>query len=151
MRDPHADWWDKQERKNFGEPVHEDNDIMGVFALEQYPGQSTSQALFQIGCFISAVLTLCGVGYFFYPDKPSYPREFPGGLEKELGGPKAMTVRYFIHRAEVAAPMLMLFRHENRVIHYTSRAIEFMYPFSRYNCLIYCVLVVNDPGLQNRR
>ena len=23
FRDPHAEWWDPQERRNFGEPVHE--------------------------------------------------------------------------------------------------------------------------------
>lgn len=29
---------------------------------------------------------------FFYPDKPSAPRTFPDGLEKELGGPNTVSV-----------------------------------------------------------
>lgn len=28
----------------------------------------------------------------FYPDKPTVPRQFPDGLERELGGPKALPV-----------------------------------------------------------
>ncbi|KAL2050250.1 hypothetical protein ABVK25_009477 [Lepraria finkii] len=36
FRDPYADWWDKQERRNYGEPVHEDNDILGMFSPEEY-------------------------------------------------------------------------------------------------------------------
>jgi NADH dehydrogenase (ubiquinone) 1 beta subcomplex subunit 8 len=29
----------------------------------------------------------------YYPDKPSAPRTFPGGLEAELGGPRAVIAR----------------------------------------------------------
>lgn len=28
--------WDPQERRNYGEPVHEDNDILGIFSPEEY-------------------------------------------------------------------------------------------------------------------
>ena len=35
-RDPYGDWWDPIERRNYGETVHEDNDIMGVFSTEDY-------------------------------------------------------------------------------------------------------------------
>lgn len=28
--------WDKQERRNYGETVHEDNDILGIFTPEEY-------------------------------------------------------------------------------------------------------------------
>jgi hypothetical protein len=31
-----------------------------------------------------------------YPDKPSAPREFEGGLENELGGPNAVRVSFQI-------------------------------------------------------
>ena len=46
-----------------------------------------------VGTFIAAVLGLSSVVYMNYPDKPSYPREFEGGLERELGGPGAVRVR----------------------------------------------------------
>lgn len=28
--------WDPQERRNYGEPIHEDNDILGIFTPEEY-------------------------------------------------------------------------------------------------------------------
>lgn len=92
FRDPYGDWWDKQERRNYGEPVHEDNDILGMFSLEEYTHSTPGKAVFQIGCFVAAVFALCGVVALYYPDKPSAPREFEGGLERELGGPTAVRV-----------------------------------------------------------
>ena len=92
FRDPHADWWDKQERRNYGEPVHEDNDILGMFSLEEYTHFKPAKAFFLMGCFITSVLGLCGVVRVYYPDRPSVPRTFPGGLDKELGGPTALLV-----------------------------------------------------------
>ena len=41
FRDPYADWWDPQERRNYGEVVHEDNDVLGVFSPEAYTHFST--------------------------------------------------------------------------------------------------------------
>ncbi|PVH85857.1 hypothetical protein DL98DRAFT_483000 [Cadophora sp. DSE1049] len=93
FRDPHADWWDKQERRNYGEPVHEDNDILGMFSPEEYTHTKPGKGLFQIGCFIAAVFGLCTVVGMSYPDKQSAPREFEGGLERELGGPNAVRAR----------------------------------------------------------
>ncbi|GFF60305.1 uncharacterized protein C11E3.02c [Aspergillus udagawae] len=93
LRDPYGDWWDKQERRNFGEPVHEENEILGVFSPEQYNHVTPRKGLFQIGAFIATFLTLCGVVSLYYPDKPSVPKTYPGGLEKELGGASALPAR----------------------------------------------------------
>ncbi|RAK77154.1 uncharacterized protein BO72DRAFT_448222 [Aspergillus fijiensis CBS 313.89] len=93
FRDPYGDWWDKQERRNFGEPVHEENEILGVFSPEQYTHVTPGKGILQIGAFIVAFLGLCGTVSLFYPDKPSVPRTFPDGLEKELGGPRAVPAR----------------------------------------------------------
>lgn len=87
FRDPNGDWWDKQQRRNYGEPVHEDDDILGLFSPEEYTHTKPATAFFQLGCFITAVFGLCSVVYVLYPDKQSYPTEYEGGLEKELGGP----------------------------------------------------------------
>ena len=92
FRDPYAGWWDKQERRNFGEPVHEENEILGVFSPEEHTHVTPRKGLFQIGCFVAAVFGLSGVVSLFYSDKPSVPRTFPDGLEKELGGPGALPV-----------------------------------------------------------
>jgi NADH dehydrogenase (ubiquinone) 1 beta subcomplex subunit 8 len=86
FRDPYADWWDKQERRNYGEPVHEDNDILGMFAPEEYRHVTPGKAFFLVGCFVASVLALCGVVSLYYPDRPSAPRTWSDGLAVELGG-----------------------------------------------------------------
>jgi len=86
FRDPYADWWDKQERRNYGEPVHEDNDILGMFSPEEYTHFKPGKGVLLLGTFVATVLGLCAVVYQYYPDKPSAPRAFPGGLDIELGG-----------------------------------------------------------------
>jgi NADH dehydrogenase (ubiquinone) 1 beta subcomplex subunit 8 len=95
-RDPYGDWWDKQERRNYGEPVHEDNDILGVFSPEDYTHFSPGWAGVLMGCFAGAVGVLIGAVYLTYPDRPSAPRTYPGGLEQELGGAKALRVCYLL-------------------------------------------------------
>lgn len=92
-RDPHAQWWDPQERRNFGEPIHEDNDVLGIFSPWEYTWTTTGPGLIMIGTFVATFLGVTGLVYLNYPDKPAYPREFEGGLEKELGGPGAVRVR----------------------------------------------------------
>ncbi|GAB1196125.1 hypothetical protein APSETT444_005391 [Aspergillus pseudonomiae] len=91
FRDPHGDWWDKQERRNFGEPVHEENEILGVFSPEQYTHVTSRKGFFHLGVFVATFLGFCGIVSFYYPDKPSVPRTYPEGLEKELGGPNAVS------------------------------------------------------------
>ncbi|VUC24765.1 unnamed protein product [Clonostachys rosea] len=92
-RDPHADWWDPQERRNFGETVHEDNDILGIFSPWDYTWTTTGPGLIMIGTFIATVLGVSGLVYLNYPDRIAYPREFENGLERELGGPGAVRAR----------------------------------------------------------
>ncbi|KAI4148160.1 MAG: hypothetical protein L6R39_002870 [Caloplaca ligustica] len=90
FRDPYGDWWDKQERRNFGEPVHEDHDILGMFSPYEYTHFTARKGFFLLGCFVSVVAGLCGVVSLNYPDKPSVQRTFPGGLDRELGGKGAL-------------------------------------------------------------
>ena len=92
FRDPHGDWWDKQERRNFGEPVHEDNDTLGIFSTEPYTHFQPGHGAVLLGAFVASVFVLMGVVRQFYPDKPGVPRTFPGGLDRELGGPGAVPV-----------------------------------------------------------
>lgn len=92
FRDPHAGWWDPQERRNYGEPVHEDNDILGMLSPEEHTHGTTGGAFFGLGCFAAFILGTCGLVYLVYPDRPSAPRRFPDGLERELGGPGAVRV-----------------------------------------------------------
>lgn len=94
LRDPYEDWWDKQERRNYGEPVHEDNDIYGMFTTEPYTWTTPGHGIKLQGAFVVALVGLLSVVYATYPGKPSVPRTFPGGLEKELGGPGAVVVSH---------------------------------------------------------
>ncbi|KAI4180212.1 MAG: hypothetical protein L6R41_007384 [Letrouitia leprolyta] len=86
FRDPYGDWWDKQERRHFGEPVHEDHDILGMMSLHEYTHFTPRRAFFLLGCFVTSFFGLAGVVRLYYPDRPSVPRTFEGGLERELGG-----------------------------------------------------------------
>ncbi len=65
-----------------------------MFSPFEYTHVKPGMGVFQIGCFIAAVLGLCGIVKMTYPDKPSAPREFEEGLERELGGPTAVRVSW---------------------------------------------------------
>ena len=73
FRDPYGDWWDKQERRNYGEPVHEDNDILGIFSPEEYTHFTPAKAALCFGTFIFAFGTLVAIVYRYYPDKVGPP------------------------------------------------------------------------------
>lgn len=63
-----------------------------MFSPEEYTHTKPGKGLFQIACFVATVFGICGAVNLVYADRPSAPREFEGGLEKELGGPKAVRV-----------------------------------------------------------
>ncbi|KAH8728340.1 hypothetical protein GQ44DRAFT_702170 [Phaeosphaeriaceae sp. PMI808] len=92
-RDPYGDYWDKQERRNYGEPCHEDHDILGVLSLHDYDHFKPGWAGVLFGTFCLTVAGLFAVTSTFYPDKRSAPRTFPDGLEVELGGKRALLAR----------------------------------------------------------
>lgn len=66
--------------------------MLGMFSPHEYTWTTTGPALLMIGAFIAVFLGVSGVVYLNYPDRPAYPREFEGGLERELGGPGAVRV-----------------------------------------------------------
>ncbi|KAL1795009.1 hypothetical protein ACET3X_006825 [Alternaria dauci] len=91
-RDPYGDYWDKQERRNYGEPCHEDNDILGVLSLHDYNHFSPQWGFVLMGTFVATVFGLCAAVSTIYPDKLSAPKTYPDGLEAELGGKRALLV-----------------------------------------------------------
>ncbi|KKA27579.1 hypothetical protein TD95_001424 [Thielaviopsis punctulata] len=86
FRDPYGDWWDKQERRNFGEPLHEDNDMLCMFSYYEYDWTTTGKGAVMFATAVGAFLSVVGAVWLVYPDRKSYPREFEGGLKRELGG-----------------------------------------------------------------
>ncbi|EFX00009.1 NADH:ubiquinone oxidoreductase subunit [Grosmannia clavigera kw1407] len=93
FRDPHADWWDKQERRNYGEPVHEDYDQLGMLTPFEYTWTTPGKGLLQIGAFVAVFLSVCYTVKLTRPDPVAVPREFEDGLLKELGGAGAVRAR----------------------------------------------------------
>lgn len=63
-----------------------------MFTPYEYTWVSPAKGAFQCAVFIAAFLALCYSVRAVYPDRKSYPREFPDGLEKELGGAGAVRV-----------------------------------------------------------
>ncbi|KAF2792041.1 hypothetical protein K505DRAFT_308376 [Melanomma pulvis-pyrius CBS 109.77] len=90
MRDPYGDYWDKQERRNYGDPVHEDHDILGALSLHEYDHFKPGWGSVLLGTFTATVLTLCAVVFVIHPDKVSVPKSYDDGLEAELGGARAV-------------------------------------------------------------
>ncbi|KAF2758660.1 NADH:ubiquinone oxidoreductase 20.1kD subunit [Pseudovirgaria hyperparasitica] len=93
FRDPYGDWHHHQRRKNFGEPVHEDDDVLGMFSPEEYTWTKPGKGALMFGTFILAYMGLLGVVYLNYPDKQSVPKSYPGGLDVELGGKGSLRAR----------------------------------------------------------
>lgn len=63
-----------------------------MFTPHVYTWVSPKKGLVQIAAFIATFLSVCYAVKLTYPDKVSYPREFEGGLERELGGSGAVRV-----------------------------------------------------------
>lgn len=74
-----------------------------------------------IGTFIAVFLGVTGVVYVNYPDRIAYPREFPGGLERELGGPGAVRVRWITNPKDVEKLELTM---QNRRARRVMRTLE---------------------------
>lgn len=74
--------------------MHEDNEVLGIFALEDYTHMTPARGALLWAGFITAVLTVSFAVRATYPGKPSVPTEYEGGLEKELGGPAARRVSF---------------------------------------------------------
>lgn len=72
--------------------MHEDEDDLGVFSLEEYRVMSGTQGLVMWTFFLGCVGALSFAVYSTYPDKPSAPKTYEGGLEAELGGSGALRV-----------------------------------------------------------
>ncbi|KAK8864462.1 hypothetical protein IAR55_001711 [Kwoniella newhampshirensis] len=79
-------WWDQQERKNFGEVVHEEEDAIGMWGPDVHKTSPWS-ALLQLSIAFGAIGVFATFIINTRLDRPVSARDYPyGGLEKELGG-----------------------------------------------------------------
>lgn len=65
---------------------------MGIFSLEEYTHMKPARGFLLWGGFISVVLGLSYAVQQNMPDRPSAPKEYPDGLEQELGGKGSLRV-----------------------------------------------------------
>ncbi|KAH9838272.1 uncharacterized protein C8Q71DRAFT_806993 [Rhodofomes roseus] len=87
QRLPALGWDDKQMRRNFGDPLHERDEILSMWGPDA-PTVPPSTALRH---FIIAFSGIAAFGVFckytLVPARPAVPREYPfSGLVTELGG-----------------------------------------------------------------
>lgn len=73
--------------------MHEDNDILGVFSLEDYRHMTPARGFVMWMGFLATVGGLSYACAVTYPDRPSAPKEYENGLDRELGGAGAVRVR----------------------------------------------------------
>ncbi|CAD6890549.1 unnamed protein product [Tilletia controversa] len=79
-------WWDTQEKRNFGETLHEQHDAMSVWAPDAHV-LPASNALFQFGLAALAMTAFAGAVYLTKFERPAVPRTYPrDGLKAEMGG-----------------------------------------------------------------
>lgn len=70
--------------------------MLGMFSPYDYTWTTSGPAFIMLGTFTACFLSVVGLVYLTYPDMPVYPREFEGGLERELGGPGATRVSCYL-------------------------------------------------------
>ncbi|EGG06461.1 uncharacterized protein MELLADRAFT_86651 [Melampsora larici-populina 98AG31] len=85
-RNPYAKWDDPQERCNLNEPLHAEEEMMGIWAPDVHR-ISVSHALLNLAIAFSTLGGIMTAAAYVAPKSPVVPREFPyNGLTQELGG-----------------------------------------------------------------
>lgn len=104
-RDPYAGWDDKQNRRNFNEPLHQDDDILNLWSPEYYDTVSDGTAVRWVSYFFLSIAGLFGVCYtFFYPERRAVPRNYPhDGLSRALGARTPEEAEYLGARVDKTA------------------------------------------------
>ncbi|KAK9431976.1 hypothetical protein V1505DRAFT_307603 [Lipomyces doorenjongii] len=85
-RDPYEKYDDQQLRRNYNDPLHEDDEVLNMWSPDIHDFVSDGQAFKSILYFFATVGVGSYICTYFMPDKPAAPRVYPNGLFKELGG-----------------------------------------------------------------
>ncbi|KAI9297421.1 hypothetical protein K502DRAFT_287968 [Neoconidiobolus thromboides FSU 785] len=76
---------DQQDRRNFGEPLNQQDEILTVWGPDQYE-LPAGRALFELACVGGFIATAAYFYSFVAPESPAVPRSYPfNGLREELG------------------------------------------------------------------
>jgi len=86
---PAYGWWDQQNRRNYGDPLHEQEDIVGMWGPDA-PHVPPPTALKHFGVAVLCWLAFAFSVSFFVPKRDAVPRSYPyDGLLLEQGGLEA--------------------------------------------------------------
>ncbi|CAE7219686.1 unnamed protein product [Rhizoctonia solani] len=86
QRRPAKGWWNQQERRNFGEAVPEQYEILSLWSPDVF-NISRASALKQFGIAVAVFFGFTVVVKASVPERPAVPRNYPyDGLVAELGG-----------------------------------------------------------------
>lgn len=86
QRRPPKGWWNNQERRNFGETLPEQYEVLSLWAPDVFT-ISRESALKQFGIAVAVFIGFTFAVKSSVPDRPAAPRSYPyGGLVAELGG-----------------------------------------------------------------
>ncbi|CED82155.1 NDUFB8 [Phaffia rhodozyma] len=97
LRDPRAGWWDPQERRNFGEFLQEEDEVLNVWSPEVNPHQSPRFAIYTFAGFFGFLYLYYQYAWATFEYPPMVAREFPhDGLLSANGGHKRN--RYNVYR-----------------------------------------------------
>lgn len=87
-KDPYGKYDFQQNRRNFNDPLHIDEDLYDIWSPDYLQPVSNTTALKHNAVFFSLFLGIVGVITYFElnPEKPAMPRSFPyNGLAQFLG------------------------------------------------------------------
>jgi len=85
---PVQPYYDTQNRRYFGEPLSEEDEMLGVFSYDVHNHVTLGFALKWFFGFAALFAGSCYMITYAWPGKITAPRTYPyNGLEKELGGP----------------------------------------------------------------
>ncbi|KAG8726767.1 hypothetical protein FRC12_023101 [Ceratobasidium sp. 428] len=86
QRRPPKGWWNEQERRNFGEAIPEQQEVLGFWSPDVF-NMPREKALKQFGIAVVIFIGFTLAVKASVPERPAAPRSYPyGGLVKELGG-----------------------------------------------------------------
>ncbi|KAK9477543.1 hypothetical protein V1514DRAFT_333586 [Lipomyces japonicus] len=85
-RDPYEKYDDQQLRRNFNDPLHEDDDVLNMWSPDIHDYVSNAKAGTYILAFFGIVAGSAYALSHVSPEKPAAPRVFQNGLFEEVGG-----------------------------------------------------------------
>ncbi|KAG4305209.1 hypothetical protein PORY_001379 [Pneumocystis oryctolagi] len=87
-REPYdRDYFDITERRKFGEPLHEQDEILTMFSPDVHSYVTSSKAFLHLFTFGLVITTFCSIAYFFRPKPFAVPQE---SLLKKLERPSSV-------------------------------------------------------------